>query len=108
MNMHTALIVQIAVLFAILCAWAIHVISIKTSYWMGSSYQLHKLYDSELCNRQWEPWFAWHPVKDMNGRWRWREHIYRKVGNTYIDHDDYTWYYYLTDRELLIFLLRWS
>ena len=33
---------------------------------------------------EWEPWFAWHPVKVGNGRgftrWVWREWVERKVG----------------------------
>lgn len=44
----------------------------------------------------WTPWFAWYPVKDLQGNWHWLKRIYRKVGNTYVDQDDWTWYYYAT------------
>ena len=26
----------------------------------------------------WEPWFAWHPVKDVNNEWHWLKKIYRR------------------------------
>ena len=26
----------------------------------------------------WEQWFAWHPVKDVNGRWHWLSKVYRR------------------------------
>jgi hypothetical protein len=49
----------------------------------------------------WEPWFAWYPVKDINKRWRWRREIYRIAGNTYVDHDNWRWYYYGTEFDVL-------
>lgn len=44
----------------------------------------------------WKEWYAWRPVKDIHGEWHWLEKIYRKVGNTYVDYDNWTWYYYGT------------
>lgn len=44
----------------------------------------------------WMEWFAWRPVKDIHGEWHWWETVYRKIGNTYVDHDDFTWYHYGT------------
>ena len=49
----------------------------------------------------WTPWFAWRPVKDLRGKWHWLENIYRKAGNTYVDHDNWTWYYYGTIFDVL-------
>ena len=42
----------------------------------------------------WRPWFAWYPVETVSGRTAWWEHIYRKIGNDYVDHDDWRWYWY--------------
>ncbi len=55
-----------------------------------------------------EKYYAWRPVKDVYGVWHWREYLYRLVGNTYVDYDDFTWYFYLTEEDLTFFLLRWS
>jgi hypothetical protein len=44
----------------------------------------------------WESWYAWRPVKDIHGRWHWREEVYRILGNTYMDQEDWRWYYYGT------------
>jgi len=63
--------------------------------------------DSDTKNHPWKEWYAWYPVKDIYGKWHWREPMFRKVGNTYVDHDDWTWYYYITSRDLTLFLLRW-
>lgn len=49
----------------------------------------------------WERWYAWYPVTDIHGCRHWREHIYRKIGNTYVDYDDWTWYYYGTIIDVL-------
>ena len=49
----------------------------------------------------WEIWFAWRPVKDIHGRWHWLKDIYRILGNTYVDHTDWAWYYYGTAFDLL-------
>ena len=55
--------------------------------------------------RKWTTWFAWRPVKTIGGRWIWLKRIYRTVGNTYVDQDDwtwyYTWYYYGDDFDVL-------
>jgi hypothetical protein len=58
----------------------------------------------ELYQRRhipWKPWFAWRPVTTVSGRWVWWEHIYRKYGNTYVDHDDFSWYYYADEFDIL-------
>ena len=49
----------------------------------------------------WEPWFAWRPVTTITGQWIWWRHIYRKYANTYVDHDDFTWYHYADEFEIL-------
>lgn len=50
---------------------------------------------------KWERWYAWRPVKDLHGSWHWRREIYRMRGNTYVDHDDWPWYHYGTDFDVL-------
>lgn len=50
---------------------------------------------------KWERWYAWRPVKDTHGQWHWRKDIYRMRGNTYVDHDDWPWYHYGTDFDIL-------
>jgi hypothetical protein len=52
-------------------------------------------------NLPWTKWFAWRPVKDVHGDWHWWEHVYRKIGNTYVDDMDWTWYYYGTIFDVL-------
>lgn len=42
----------------------------------------------------WEEWFAWRPVKTISGKLVFWEKVYRKIGNTYVDYDNWTWYYY--------------
>ena len=44
----------------------------------------------------WTKWYAWHPVKDIHGRWHWRKDVYRMVGNTYVDQENWLWYHYGT------------
>lgn len=59
------------------------------------------------CNsgqgRAWKPWFAWRPVCTISGRRRWLTRVYRQVGNTYVDYDSWTWYYYADIYEVLKF-----
>ncbi len=43
----------------------------------------------------WAKWFAWRPVK-VHGKYVWLKTVYRRVGNTYVDHDNWTWYHYGT------------
>jgi hypothetical protein len=43
---------------------------------------------------KWEQWFAWRPVRTIKGKIVWLETVYRLQGNTYVDHDDWAWYYY--------------
>ena len=28
---------------------------------------------------EWEPWYAWRPVKMLNGRWAWRRTICKRI-----------------------------
>ena len=44
----------------------------------------------------WRPWFAWRPVKTVTGELVWWDTVYRQVGNTYVDQEHWTWYYYGT------------
>ena len=50
---------------------------------------------------KWENWYAWRPVKDLHGQWHWRKEIYRMRGNTYVDYDEWSWYHYGTDFDVL-------
>jgi hypothetical protein len=45
-------------------------------------------------NPHWQSWFAWRPVRTINGNIVWWEDVYRTIGNDYVDHDDWTWYHY--------------
>jgi len=49
----------------------------------------------------WRPWFAWRPVRTVSDRLVWWEHIYRKVGNDYVDEEDFTWYWYGDEFDIL-------
>jgi hypothetical protein len=53
------------------------------------------------ANHKWEPWYAWRPVQDIHGQWHCFKEIYRLPGNTYVDHDDWRWYYYGTILDVL-------
>lgn len=63
----------------------------------------HKPTVEELLEQghTWQKWFAWRPVKDINGHWHWRKEVYRLIGNTYVDHDSFLWYYYGTTFDIL-------
>ena len=52
-------------------------------------------------NPHWQSWFAWRPVKTVSDRWVWWATIYRKIGNDYVDHDDFTWYWYGDEFDIL-------
>ena len=54
-----------------------------------------------MIGHKWKPWYAWCPVKDIHGVWHWRKDIYRLRGNTYVDHEDWAWYYYGTVFDVL-------
>lgn len=45
---------------------------------------------------KWQRWFAWKPVRDIHGNWHWLKEIFRMRGNTYVDHENWTWYHYGT------------
>lgn len=49
----------------------------------------------------WSSWYAWKPVKDVNGSWHWLKEIYRIPGNTYVDHDNWRWHHYGTILDVL-------
>ena len=43
----------------------------------------------------WKPWFAWRPVRMLNGQLTWGRRIYRRAyEKTYVNHDDWTRYQY--------------
>lgn len=50
---------------------------------------------------KWETWYAWRPVKDIHGVWHWGKDIYRLRGNTFVDHDNWSWYHYGTVFDVL-------
>lgn len=43
---------------------------------------------------QWQAWFAWRPVRTINGSVIWWDKVYRTIGNDYVDYDDWRWYHY--------------
>jgi len=49
----------------------------------------------------WEEWFAWRPVKLLDGNRVWLKKIYRRCINTYVDHDDWQRYEYGTIFDVL-------
>jgi hypothetical protein len=52
-------------------------------------------------NREWKEWFAWRPVKTVSGETIWWDTVYRQLGNTYSDQEDFSWYYYGTIMDVL-------
>ena len=58
--------------------------------------------------RKWEKYYAWRPVRDVYGVWHWRTTLYRMVGNTYVDYDDWAWFFYMSEVQYTWFILRWS
>ena len=56
----------------------------------------------------WAKYYAWRPVKDVHGTWHWLKPMRRLMGNTYVDHDDWSWYFYLTEEDYTMFLLRYT
>lgn len=50
---------------------------------------------------KWQSWYAWRPVKTVQGETKWLETIYRTPGNTYVDYDDWRWYHYGTIMDVL-------
>lgn len=52
-------------------------------------------------HRPWCPWFAWRPVQTVAGDRVWWRRVYRQVGNTYADQENWTWYYYGTEFDVL-------
>jgi len=64
-------------------------------------WKLERFLEPAVQLRSWEPWWAWKPVKDIHGTWHWLEMVYRKQGNTYVDHDNFSWYFYGTIFDLI-------
>jgi hypothetical protein len=52
----------------------------------------------------WQSWFAWRPVRTLSNRVVWWTTVYRTVGNDYVDFDDWQWYHYADEFDLL----RWA
>ena len=50
---------------------------------------------------RWQSWYAWRPVRTVQGDLKWLETVYRCCGNDYVDHDDWTWYHYGTIMDVL-------
>lgn len=42
----------------------------------------------------WRLWFAWRPVKTVNGERVWLKKVYCRCINTYVDYDDWKRYEY--------------
>lgn len=42
----------------------------------------------------WKKWWAWYPVRMLNGKRAWLDTIYRRKINTYVDHDNWARYEY--------------
>lgn len=46
---------------------------------------------------QWNPWFAWYPVRVRDGSCRWLETVHRKaIPKTYVNYDDWQTYEYIS------------
>lgn len=56
---------------------------------------------SKRTIHQWQPWFAWRPVRTISNRVVWWTRVYRVVGNDYVDYDNWSWYHYADDFDLL-------
>ena len=52
----------------------------------------------------WHAWFAWRPVTTVGGQVVWWTTVYRCPGNDYVDFDDWRWYHYADEFDLL----RWA
>ena len=53
---------------------------------------------------EWQAWWAWRPVRTLSNQVVWFTTIYRTPGNDYVDHDDWRWYHYADEFDLL----RWA
>ena len=49
----------------------------------------------------WEPWFAWRPIRTVSDKVIWFRTVYRSVGNDYVDFDDWRWYHYGDEFDVL-------
>jgi len=58
---------------------------------------------SKRTIHQWQPWFAWRPIRTVSDQVAWWTTVYRTVGNDYVDHDDWSWYHYADEFDLLRF-----
>jgi len=50
---------------------------------------------------EWQAWWAWRPVRTLSNRVVWWTTVYRTVGNDYVDFDDWQWYHYADEFDLL-------
>lgn len=55
----------------------------------------------EMRDRPWREWFAWYPVRTIGGKLYWWTKVYRKCGNNYVDYDNWTWYFYADDFDVI-------
>ena len=55
----------------------------------------------KIIKRSWNKWFAWYPVK-INGKRVWMTTVYRRLINTYVDMDDWSYYEYGTIFDVLV------
>jgi hypothetical protein len=49
----------------------------------------------------WQAWWAWRPVRTLSNQVVWLTTIYRTPGNDYVDHNDWRWYHYADEFDLL-------
>lgn len=49
----------------------------------------------------WQPWWAWRPVRTVSNRVVWCARVYRVLGNDFVDYDDWSWYHYADDFDLI-------
>lgn len=45
---------------------------------------------------QWRPWFAWHPVQTIDGRWAWLRTVERRGQYVWADYPVWVWDYCCT------------
>ena len=65
--------------------------------WFPPVWRQHRWQDPHrdvFFDARWREWFAWRPVRTVGGRVVWWATVYRCVGNDYVDHDDWSWWFY--------------
>lgn len=87
--------------------WAAIFVAVRLWVWVSCYFYgpyLDQRWRERMNRRQrncWEPWYAWRPVKTVGGRRIWLKRIYRQPGNDYIDYDNWTWYFYGDEFDIL-------